>query len=129
VSVARGGEFVAAAVRFAGLLALAIAVIAAVALLFTLLGTASFRRAGALGCYGIGSILLVSGFFIGNRGPVRPSDAGRSLVPMPFGASRRLRLATREEQEESLNLGAIVVALGLALIACGIAVDEANELV
>lgn len=124
----RGGVLVAAAVRFAGLLALAIAVIGAVALFFALLGAASFRRAGALGCYAIGSILLVSGFFIGNRGPVR-TDAGQSLLPMPFGASRRMRLATRAEQEESLNLGAVVVALGLALIACGIAVDDAHQLV
>jgi hypothetical protein len=127
--MARAGVLVAALVRFAGLLALAVALICAVALFFAMVGAASFRRAGALGCYGIGSILLVSGFFVGNRGPVRQVDGGGSPVPMPFGRSRRLRLATREEQEESLNLGAIVVALGLALIACGIAVDEAHELV
>jgi len=127
--VARGGVVVAALVRFAGLLALAVALIGAVALFFALLGAASFRRAGALGCYGIGSILLVSGFFVGNRGPVRQVEGGGSPVPMPFAGSRRLRLATREEQEESLNLGAIVVALGLALIACGIAVDDAHEFV
>lgn len=127
--MARGGVLVAALVRFAGLLAIAAAVIGAGALLFALLGAASFRRASALGCYGVGSVLTISGFFVGNRGPVRPVEGGRSMMPIPFVGTRRLRFATREEQEESLNLGAIVVALGLALIAFGIAVDEAHELV
>ena len=125
-----GGILAAAALRFLGLLALSIGAIAAGSLILALLGAGSFRRLGALGLYCLGSLLLVGGFMIGNRGPVRPLDSGRlDAPPIPILGVRRLRYATREEQEESVNLGAIVVALGLALIALGVAVDASHDLV
>ena len=84
-----------------------------------LLGGGSVDRAVAVGFYLVGSFMLIAGFFIGNRGPVRPKGVG----PTFFG-SRIMRWATPLEREESLNESALFVALGFALILIGVAVDS-----
>src|SRR5881409_3579653 len=68
---------------------------------------ASFTRAVSIGFYVVGSFALVAGFFVGNRGPVRPKGEGPSL----FGA-RFMRWATPLEREESLNESALYVVVG-----------------
>jgi hypothetical protein len=116
---------VAAARRFLGLLALAAGVTTAGALVFGLLGGFALTRAISLGFYLVGCFLVVAGFFMGNRGPVRPKDDRPGLLFLP---SHRRRWATREENEAAINDSAIFVALGFALILLGVAADSRYEL-
>jgi hypothetical protein len=109
--------------RFVVLLAGIAGVTAVLSLLGGLLGGSSVERAVAVGFYLVGSFMLIAGFFIGNRGPVRPKGAG----PMFLG-SRIMRWATPLEREESLNESAVFVALGFVLIIIGVAVDSRTGL-
>jgi len=98
---------------------------ALVSLLAALLFGGSLARALSLGFYLVGSFLLVAGFFVGNRGPVRlKQDVG-----VPLWGSRYVRWATPEEREEQLNLSAIFVVLGFGLILLGVVADTRNALV
>ena len=67
---------------------------------------------------------LLAGFFVGNRGPVRPKGQGPSL----FGA-RFMRWATPLEREESLNESALYVVVGFLLIVLGVAADSRYRLI
>ena len=113
----------AAARRFLVLLGGLAGATAVLSLLGGLLGGASVSRALAVGFYLVGSFMLVAGFFIGNRGPVRPKGTG----PMLFG-SRMMRWATPLEREDSLNESALFVAVGFVLILVGVAVDTRTGL-
>ena len=85
---------------------------------------ASPGRSIAIGFYLVGSFWLVSGFFVGNRGPVRlKNDIGAPL----FG-SRFVRWATPEEREETINMSAVYVLLGFVLILLGFAADTRYSL-
>src|ERR687885_146157 len=97
--------------------------IAGTTAVLSLVGGASLGRALAVGFYLVGCFLLIAGFFIGNRGPVRPKGVG----PMLFG-SRIMRWATPLEREETINESALFVALGFALILIGVAVDSRTGL-
>lgn len=96
--------------------------------LFGLLIGASVLRSIAVGLYLIGSFLLLVGFLLGNRGPVRSrGDEGGGDIFFGLG-SRRMRWATREEQEEAINSSAVFVPIGLVLILVGIAADSRHAL-
>ena len=84
---------------------------------------ATFSRAVSLGFYLVGSFLMVCGFFVGNRGPVRPKGTGPAL----FGA-RFIRWATPLEREETLNESALYVVVGFLLILLGVAADTRHRL-
>src|SRR3954449_13192704 len=103
----------AAARRFAILLGALIGGTAVIALLLGLLFGSSVSRSLSLGWYIVGSVLLISGFFVGNRGPTRPQGEGWNV----FGLPRWVRWATPDEQRESLSLSAVLVVLGFLLIA------------
>ena len=92
---------------------------ALVALLIGVPLGASFSRALSLGWYAVGSVLLISGFFVGNRGPARPQGEGWAL----FSMRRWVRWATPDEQRESISLSALLVVIGLVLIVLGAVVD------
>ena len=114
--------------RFVLLFAVVAAGTAAVSLAIGALFGAGVSRSISLGFYGIGSFLLIAGFFVGNRGPVRvKGDPGFAL----FGAfkDRRIRWATGSEQAESLNLSFVFVALGVLLIVLGVIADTRYKLV
>ena len=99
-----------------------------VSIVLGLLLGASLPRSIALGFYLVGCFLLLAGFFFGNRGPVRPKgdeDTGGMLYNP---AKRRLRWATRDEQEESINSSAVFVLLGVVLIVLGAASDNRHTL-
>src|SRR3954471_13941976 len=83
-----------------------------------LLAGASLERAISLGFYGLGCFLMVSGFFIGNRGParVKSESAGSTMLPIPGIGSRRLRWATLDEQHETISNSAVFIVLGLILV-------------
>src|SRR5581483_4213425 len=103
----------------------AAAVTGAVALLAGLLLGAAPDRAVSLGWYCVGGFLLIGGFFVGNRGPAR--NAGEAWSPLSL-RGRMLRWATPSEQEESINLSAVLVVLGFALILLGVAADSRYRL-
>ena len=115
--------------RFAGLLLVLAAGTVACSLAIGLAMGASVGRAVSIGFYLVGSFLLISGFFVGNRGPVRAKgdDVG---VPVfgPLMRHRMLRWATPEEREESLSISVVFVALGVVLIIFGLIADTRNEL-
>jgi sulfite exporter TauE/SafE len=109
--------------RFLTLLVVLGGITATLSVLAGLLGGGSVDRALAVGFYLVGSFMLIAGFFIGNRGPVRPKGSGT-----PFFGQRMMRWATPLEREESLNESALYVVLGFALILIGVAADSRANL-
>ena len=96
-----------------------------------LLADASLDRAVSLGFYGLGCFLMVSGFFVGNRGParVKSETAGSTMLPIPGFGKRRVRWATLDEQNETINNSAVFIILGLILGLIGVVVDSHHSLV
>jgi uncharacterized membrane protein len=115
---------VGAARRFGVLLGATTAVIAACSLGVGALLGASLNRSVATGFEGFGSLLLVLGFFVGNRGPVR-----LKVDATPFIGPRFLRWATPEEHRSTIADSAIFIVLGLVLIVLGLAIDSRYRLV
>jgi hypothetical protein len=116
--------------RLVFLLAIAAAVTALFSVAIGLLLGAGLSRSISLGFYAVGSFLLIAGFFVGNRGPVRAKsgdDPGLGL----FGVfrNRRLRWASGSELAESLNLSFVFVAVGVFLIVLGVITDPRYKLV
>jgi hypothetical protein len=107
----------------------AVTVVGSVAL--GLLAGASLDRAISLGFYGLGCFLMVSGFFVGNRGParVKSETAGWTMLPIPGIGSRRLRWATLDEQNETINNSAVFIVLGVILVVIGVIVDSHHSLI
>ena len=114
----------AAVRRITLLLAGALVGVSAVSLLLGLLFGAGPARSVSLGLTLVGSFLLISGFFVGNRGPVRlkDEDAPPAAGPFVFG-NRLVRWATPSEREDTLNLSAVFVSVGFTLILIGVAAD------
>jgi hypothetical protein len=114
---------VGAALRRLVLLLLAVAGgTAVVSLLLGLLLGAGVSRSVSLGFYGVGSFVLIMGFFVGNRGPSRvKGDAGGGVFG--FARNRTVRWASGDEQSESLNLSFVFVAVGVFLIVLGVLAD------
>jgi len=116
----------AALARLAGLFLLASAVAIAGALVFGIAFGADAARAISVGFYLTGSFMLVAGFFVGNRGPVR---FRRDKEAPLFWGSRFVRWASPSEREENINLSAVFVVLGFVLILLGVAADNRYDLV
>jgi hypothetical protein len=115
----------AAARRFGMIVGSIVGGTAVVALLLGLAFGSTVSRSVSVGWYSVGSVLLISGFFVGNRGPARPEGEGWSV----FSVRRWVRWATPEEQRESLSLSAILVVLGFLLIALGVLADSRYKVV
>jgi hypothetical protein len=117
--------------RLAVLVVSCAAVTAAVSLVVGLVLGAAPDRSISLGFYMVGCFLLVSGFFLGNRGParVKSESAGPAVLPIPGFGTRRMRWATLGEQEQTINESAIFIALGLILVAIGVLVDSRHSLI
>ena len=95
-----------------------------VSLALGLLFGAGVSRSISLGFYGVGSIILILGFFAGNRGPARvKGEPGVGLI-----RSRPVRWASGTEQSESINLSFVFVALGALLIVFGVLADTRYSL-
>ena len=82
-------------------------------------------RALSVGWYSVGSVLLISGFFVGNRGPARPQGEGWSV----FSLQRWVRWASPDEQRESISFSALLVVLGFVLIVLGAIADTRYSVV
>ena len=121
----RRGAVVAAGLRrFALILAGLGGVTATFTLLFSALAGGNVDRTVSVGFDLVGVFFLVAGFFVGNRGPVRLK--GQASVPL-FG-ERRMRWATPDEREEAISDSAIFVAVGIAMIIIGVAIDSRYRL-
>jgi hypothetical protein len=99
------------------------AVLAAGSTLVALALGLSVNRSISISFEVFGSLLLVVGFFFGNRGPLR----ARGGDDIPF-RPRLMRRATAEEREESINESAVIVVLGLVLVLIGLAIDDRIQL-
>jgi hypothetical protein len=115
----------AAARRFAILLGVLAGGTGVLAMLVGLAFGSGVSRSLSLGWYSVGSVLLISGFFVGNRGPTRPEGEGWGA----FSLRRWVRWATPDEQRESLSLSAVLVVLGFVLIALGVLADTRYKVV
>ena len=112
--------------RIAGLFLLASAVTIGGALVFGIALGADAARSISVGFYLTGSFMLVAGFFVGNRGPVR---FRRDKEAPLFWGSRFVRWASPAERDENINLSAIFVVLGFVLILIGVVADNRHDLV
>jgi len=123
----------AAARRFAVLLAALAGVTAGIALLAALAFDASPAAAVPRGFYVVGCFLLLVGVFSGIRGPVRPKggEEGRDAVGGLFGIgifSQGIRTASADERRDARSTSWLFFCLGLALIVLGVATDGRTSL-
>ena len=116
----------AAARRFGIMLGGIGAATAVVSLAIGALAGFSLARSIAVGLYIVGSLLLIGGFFMGNRGPLRSTSSDAASFGM--FSPRGLRTATVDERHEALNSSALLVTLGLVLVLLGLASDPAHSL-
>jgi hypothetical protein len=114
----------AAARRFLILLGVTAGAVFLCAVSLGLILGSSLNRAIALGFEIFGCLLLVLGFFVGNRGPVRTKGEAA-----PFFGPRFLRWATPDEHQSTIAESAIFIVLGLLLILIGLLVDSRYALV
>ena len=93
-------------------------------LAFGAISGGSLTRSIAIGLYLIGAVILIFGFFVGNRGPWRHEhgEGGWSILP------RGIRRATTEERKESMNISVLFIALGFGLIILGVLSDSSHNL-
>jgi len=120
----RTALLLAASRRFVLLVVVVAAVTALVSLALGLLFGAGVSRSVSLGFYGVGSIILIMGFFAGNRGPARVKGEPDGGVLR----GRATRWASGTEQRESINLSFVFVALGALLIVFGVLADTRYSL-
>jgi len=110
--------------RFAVILGALAAITVVGSLALALIAGWSADRALSIGFDVVGIFFLLGGFFIGNRGPVRPKGQAAMLL---FG-ERDVRWATDSEREEAITDSAVFIAVGIAMIMIGIAVDSRYSL-
>jgi hypothetical protein len=115
----------AAVRRIATVFATLVVGTAVVSLVIGLLFGAGVSRSLSVGWYVVGCALLISGFFIGNRGPSRPQGEGWSA----FSLQRWVRWASPDEQRESISLSALLIAMGFLVIVLGAIADSRHALV
>jgi hypothetical protein len=116
--------------RLGFLVLLASGVTVAGSLLLGVLLGSGLGRSLSLGVYCMGCFLLISGFFVGNRGParVKSETAGPSLLPFGMFGERRLRWATPSEQYDTIRSSAVFITVGVVLIVIGAIVDSRQSL-
>jgi len=111
----------AAARRIVVLLVGLIAATAVVSLALGAVAGASVDRSLSLGFYIVGSFLLIGGFFVGNRGPLR-SIGDQGLFG--FWGRKGVRPASSTERREEMNASVVYILVGLFVLVLGIVVDN-----
>jgi hypothetical protein len=116
--------WLAAGRRFLKLLAAVAGGVFLVSLSIGLILGVSLNRAIAVGFEAFGCLLLMFGFFVGNRGPVRTKGEAA-----PFFGPRFLRWATPDEFQSTIAESALFLVVGLLLIVIGLLIDSRYQLV
>jgi hypothetical protein len=114
--------------RFAIALAIVVAGAALVGLVAAAVIKQGLRRDLAVGFYLFGTGLLALALLLGTRPPVKFKEGGDPAIPSGF-FDRGVRWASREEQNDALNVPALFVSLGLCLILIGAVVDPARKVI
>ena len=115
--------------RFAIALVIVVAAGALVGLLAGAVIRQGLRRDLAVGFYLSGTGLLALALLLGTRPPVKFKEGtGGSSVPSGL-FDRGVRWASREEQNEALNVPALLVTLGVCLIVIGAVCDPSRKLI
>ena len=109
----------AAARRFATFLGLTAGITVVGALAFAGLGGVGIARAVSVAFYLAGSGLVLIGFFLGLRGPIKVELLDHSGI-----GRRKLRIASPEERTTSVNDSVIIAVVGLVLVGLGVAADS-----
>jgi hypothetical protein len=84
-------------------------------------------RGVSVGFYVTGVGLCALAFLLGSRPPVRGKGDGGFVLARWLGGG--VRFASREEQDEALNLPALFVVLGVLLLVAGALIDPRQPLV
>ena len=130
--------WLAAGRRFAAMLAVFAAGTVALSLALGLAMGSSASRSVSIGFYLVGCFLVVIGFFMGNRGPLRLTGEVRARQgaadrvyeqsvgrpPAPFLGMKGLTWASPEQRSETINSSALFVVIGFVLIAFGVIADS-----
>ena len=88
------------------------------------------RRSIALGFYVVGSILLLAGFFVGNRGVLRADTDPGAPGSFLFGFARKgVRPATASERKETVGVSVLVIGMGIGLLLLGVLADTGKSFV
>jgi hypothetical protein len=115
--------------RLAILVLLLVGGTAAGSMLLGALFGASLERALELGFYGMGCVLMLGGFFTGNRGPARvESEVPGPMSPFAMFGPRKMRWASLAELEETINYSAVIISLGFVLVLIGALVGTRHSL-
>ena len=115
--------------RFAIALVIVVAGGALVGLLTGAVIKQGLRRDLAVGFYLSGTGLLALALLLGTRPPVKFKEGtGGSAVPSGL-FDLGVRWASREEQNEALNVPALFVTLGVCLIVLGAVCDPSRKLI
>jgi heme O synthase-like polyprenyltransferase len=109
--------------RFGKLVAVSVAVVVALSLVFGLMAGQPLMRAIALGFYLTGCLLVILAFFSGHH---RRMTMDRYDPKLPRELSRPWRTA-REEREEAMSVSTVLVVLGLLLLVFGVLFDSRNS--
>jgi hypothetical protein len=110
---------VAATRRFAVFLGLVAGATVIAGLVYAGLAGVGVGRAVSVALYLAGSGLVLVGFFLGLRGPIRIE-----LLDHKGIGRRQLRIASREERSTSINDSVIIAVVGLVLVGLGVAADS-----
>jgi hypothetical protein len=97
--------------------------VALIALAIGALAGYSADRSVAVGLDIAGCFLIVAGFFVGSRGPMRHFGGGSQGAP-GSSAQRGPRWLSLPEREEGLNASAAFVLLGFLMIVLGLVIDS-----
>jgi hypothetical protein len=111
------------------LLVLLVGVAGGTALVSLALGAAAgsaVNRSVSLGFYVVGSFLLIGGFFVGNRGPLRAVGEHGLLA---FWGRKGVRPARPDERREEMNMSVFFFLVGLIMLVLGILTDSRVSLV
>ena len=110
---------IAATRRFAVFLGLVAAATVIAGLVYAALAGVGVGRAVSVALYLAGSGLVLVGFFLGLRGPIR-----LELLDHKGIGRRTLRTVSPEERSTSINDSVIIALVGVALVGLGVAADS-----
>lgn len=115
----------AAARRIVVLVAGIVGATAVVSLALGAAAGAAVDRSISLGFYIVGSFLLIGGFFVGSRGPLR-SVGDQGLFG--FWGRRSVRAVSPTERREEINSSVVYILVGLFMLVLGIVTDSRVQL-